>query len=57
MSFTELGGRQQIPVEEDEGRKMKERTDAYGFVETSAKNNDGVYRVFQMATEVKRLRL
>jgi hypothetical protein len=30
---------------------MKEKIDAYGYVETSAKNNDVIYRVFQMAVE------
>ena len=40
----------QEPVKTDDGRSMKDRINATGYLECSAKTKDGVREVFECAT-------
>lgn len=40
----------QKPVTPEEGRAMAEKINAYGYLECSAKTNEGVRDVFETAT-------
>ncbi|XP_068955331.1 transforming protein RhoA-like isoform X3 [Petaurus breviceps papuanus] len=46
----EVDGKQQEPVQPEEGREMANRIGTFGYVECSAKTKDGVREVFEMAT-------
>lgn len=46
----ELASMKQSPVQTEEGRSMSEQINAYAYLECSAKSNEGVREVFEMAT-------
>ncbi|KAJ8046494.1 Rho-related GTP-binding protein RhoA-C [Holothuria leucospilota] len=46
----ELASMKQAPVQTEEGRSMAEQINAYAYLECSAKSNEGVREVFEMAT-------
>ena len=46
----ELSKSKQEPVKTEDGREMAEEIDAYAYLECSAKLNEGVREVFEIAT-------
>ena len=49
-TIKELAKMKQKPVTPEEGRAMAEKINAYGYLECSAKNKEGVREVFETST-------
>ncbi|PIK54496.1 Rho1 [Apostichopus japonicus] len=49
-TINELRNMKQTPVNPEEGKSMAEQINAYSYLECSAKSNEGVREVFEMAT-------